>query len=217
MRRCWRSPVEIHSPADLDRFFGALAAHVPGSVKVILTGGAAALLMGATRPTGDLDFGVTLIAPRETQERDWTAVEAAIAAASRLTGMTAQYSADIDRWSSITMPNYQRHTRLYQRFGRVRVHLLEPIYWAVPKLARYLDTDAEDIEAVLHAEGVGPEPLARLCGRALRASPRSSAQFSFRQHVEHFFRAHGPAVWGSSFDAEAAVRAFRRAVGIRTG
>ncbi len=93
---------------------------------------------------------------------------------------------------------------------------MEPAYWAVPKLARYLDTDAADIETVLRAQGVKPEALARLCGRALRASPRSTAQFSFRQHVEHFFRAHGPAVLGSGFDAEAAVRAFQRAAGVPT-
>jgi hypothetical protein len=207
--------VQIHSPGDIEPFFEALAERVPGSVKVILTGGAAALLMGATRPTGDIDFGIALMAPVETQERDWTELEAAIAAASRVTGLTVQYSADIDRWSSITMPGYQRHTRLYRRFGRVRVHLLEPIYWAVPKLARYLDSDAEDIEAVLLAEGVKPEALARLCGRALRASPRSTAQFLFRQHVEHFFRAHGPAIWGEGFDAAVAVIAFHRAAGVQ--
>src|SRR5438132_12396581 len=68
---------------------------------------------------------------------------------------------------------------------------------------------------VLRAEGVKPEPLARLCGRALRASPRSTAQFSFRQHVEHFFRARGETLWGAGFDSEGAVRVFQRAAGIR--
>jgi hypothetical protein len=209
--------VQIHSSEEIERFFEALAERVPGSVKVILTGGAAALLWGATRPTGDIDFGVAVIAPMEHQARDWTALEEAIAEASRATQVTVQYSADIDRWSAITMPGYQRHTRLYRRFGRVRVHLLEPIYWAAPKLARYLDSDAEDIEAVLRAEGAKAEALARLCGRALRASPRSTAQFLFRQHVEHFFRAHGPVVWGGDFDAAAAVLAFHRAAGIQAG
>jgi hypothetical protein len=208
--------VEIHSPAALDAFFEALAARVPCRVKLILTGGAEALLLGSTRPTGDLDFGITLITPAAAHERHWTEVETAIAAAARVAQVTVQYSTDIDRWSAITMPNYQRHTRLHRRFGRVWVHLLEPADWAVPKLARYLDTDAADIETVLRVQGVEPEPLARLCGRALRASPRSTAQFSFRQHVEHFFRAHGPAVWGSGFDAEATVRAFQRAAGIQT-
>jgi hypothetical protein len=208
--------VEIDRPGALDAFFKALAERVPCRVKLILTGGAEGLLLGSTRPTGDLDFGITLITATKAHERHWAEVEAAIAAASQVAGVTVQYSTDIDRWSAITMPSYQRHTRLYRRFGRVWVHLLEPAHWAVPKLARYLDTDAADVQTVLRAQGVKPEPLARLCGRALRASPRSTAQFSFRQHVEHFLRTHGPAVWGSDFDAEVAVRAFQRAAGIQT-
>lgn len=208
--------MEIHSPEALDAFFEALAARVPCRVKLILTGGAEALLLGSTRPTGDLDFGITLITTVKAYERHWAEVETDIAAASRVTGVTVQYSTDIDRWSAIAMPNYHRHTRLHRRFGRVWVHLLEPAYWAVPKLARYLDTDAADIQSVLRAQGVKPMPLARLCGRALRTSPRSSAQFSFRQHVEHFFRTHGTTVWGSSFDVEGAVCAFQRAAGIQT-
>jgi hypothetical protein len=209
--------VEIDKPEALDPFFQALAARVPCRVKIILTGGAEALLLGSTRPTRDLDFGITLIPTGEAHERHWPEVEAAIAAASQASGVTVQYSTDIDRWSSITMPDYQRHTRLHRRFGRVWVHLLEPAYWAVPKLARYLDSDAADIESVFRAQGVQPGSLARLCGRALRASPRSTAQFTFRQHVEHFFRTRGPAIWGSRFDPEAAVRLFQRAAGIQPG
>jgi hypothetical protein len=205
--------VELRSPEALDPFFAALAERVPCRLKLILTGGAEALLLGSTRPTGDLDFGIVLMTPAAVHEQQWTEVEAAIAEASRVAGVTVQYSTDIDRWSAITMPGYQRHTRLYRQYGRVRVHLLEPIYWAVPKLARYLDTDSADIQAVLRAQGVKPEALARLCGRALRASPRSTAQFSFRRHVEHFLRTHGPAIWGEEFDAEAAVRVFQRAAG----
>lgn len=206
----------IHDARAVDRFFEALAERVPGRVKLILTGGAEGLLLGSTRPTGDIDFGVVLIPTASDHEQQWTGVEAAIAAAARVARVIVQYSADIDRWSSITMPNYQRHTRLYRRLGRVSVHLLESAYWAVPKLAWYLDSDAADLAAVLGAQGVKPEGLARLCGRALRASPRSTALFAFRQHVEHFLRAHGPRVWGSDFDAEAAVHAFHRAARIPT-
>jgi hypothetical protein len=209
--------VEIRKAEALDPFFEALAARIPCRVKIILTGGAEALLLGSTRPTHDLDFGINLTPTGEAHERQWPEVEAVIAAASQASGVTVQYSTDIDRWSSITMPHYQRHTRLHRRYGRVRVHLLEPAYWAVPKLTRYLDSDAADLEAVLRAQEVKPESLARLCGRALRASPRSTAQFSFRQHVEHFFRTRGPAVWGSDFDAETAVRVFQRAAGIQPG
>src|SRR5207248_2624968 len=97
-----------------------------------------------------------------------------------------------------------------KRYGRVSVHLLEPAYWAVPKLARYLDTDLEDLQVVLRARGVKPQHLARVCARALRASPRSTALFPFRLHVEHFFRAVGPVIWGSDFDSEVAIGVFRR-------
>jgi hypothetical protein len=207
--------MENLSPAVLDAFFGAFAARVSCRVKIILTGGAEALLLGSTRPTRDLDFGIVLTAQSAVGEQHWAAVEAAIAEASRTTGIAAEYSGDIDRWSSITMPDYQRHTRPYKRFGRVSVHLLEPAYWAVPKLARYLDTDATDLEAVLRTQGVKPQQLARVSSRAFRASPRSTALFSFRQHVEHFFRTYGAGIWGENFDAEAAIRTFRRGAGIR--
>jgi hypothetical protein len=207
--------MENLSPAVLDAFFAALAQRVPCRVKIILTGGAEALLLGSTRPTRNLDFGIALTAPTEAGEQHWTEVEAAIAAASRITGIAVEYSADIDRWSSIVMPDYQRHTRPYKRFGRVSVHLIEPAYWAVPKLASYLDTDATDLEAVLRTQGVKPQQLARICARACRASPRSAALFSFRQHVEHFFRTYGASVWGGDFDPETAIRTFRRGAGIR--
>jgi hypothetical protein len=205
------------NPSTLDAFFAALAARVPCRVKLILTGGAEALLLGSTRPTQDLDFGVVPTAPPQIDEQQWAKVEAAIAEASRITEIAVEYSGDIDRWSSIAMPDYQRHTRPYKRFGRVSVHLLEPAYWAVPKLARYLDTDSTDLEAVLRAQGVKPQQLARVCSQAFRASPRSTALFPFRQHVEHFFRAYGTGIWGEDFDAEAAIRAFRRGAGIRGG
>jgi len=205
--------MENLSPAVLDAFFGELAARVPCRVKIILTGGAEALLLGSTRPTRDLDFGIALTAIPEVGEQHWAEVEAAIAEASQTTGVAAEYSGDIDRWSSIAMPDYQRHTRPYKRFGRVSVHFLEPAYWAVPKLARYLDTDTTDLEAVLRTQGVKPKHLARVCSRAFRASPRSTALFSFRQHVEHFYRTYGVGIWGGCFDAEAAIRTFRRGAG----
>jgi hypothetical protein len=204
------------SPAFLDAFFAALAERIPCRVKLILTGGAEALLLGSSRPTNDLVFGVVLTASPQIGEQQWAQVEAAIAEASRVTGIEVEYSGDIDRWSSIAMPNYLRHTRPYKRFGRVSVHLLEPAYWAVPKLARFLDTDQTDLEAVLRAQGVEPQQLARVCARAFRASPHSTALFSFRRHVEHFFRAAGAGIWGEDFDAEAAIRVFRRGAGIRT-
>jgi hypothetical protein len=202
------------SPEALDTFFEALAVRVPCRVRIIVTGGAEALLLGSSRPTMDLDFGLSLAASHTASESAWTNVEAAVADASETAQVMVQYSEDIDRWSLIAMPGYERHTRPHKRYGRVTVHLLEPAYWAVQKLTRYVKSDIMDLQSVLGGQDVAPLQLARVCGRSLRASPRSTALFTFRQHVEHFFRTYGTTVWGAAFDAEPAVRAFHRAAGI---
>lgn len=173
----------------------------------MLTGGAEAMLLGGVRPTGDVDFGVAV-------SGDPAPIERAIDAAAAETGVTVQYSTDIDRWSSVAIPPARLRTRPYRRIGRLSVHLLHPCCWAVYKLARYLDSDVDDLRAVLRRERPSPTALARLCGESLRASPRSSHLFAFRRHVEHFFATHGRFVWGRRFAPDRAICAFHRAAGI---
>lgn len=168
------------------------------------------MLLGGNRPTGDIDFGVAI-----GNQRRWPEVEAAILAAAGESGVAVQYSTDIDRWSPIALPPGRFKTRRLRRIGRLDVRLLAPPCWAVYKLARYLDADVDDLRSVLRGERVSPLTLARLCGESLRASPRSSQLFPFRRHVEHFFEAHGPAIWGKRFDARKAVAAFHLAAKIR--
>jgi hypothetical protein len=193
--------------AELVRFLRATARRLPGRTRFILTGGVEAMLLGGTRPTGDVDFGV--VAAGRLDE-----IEAAIQAAASEAGLAVQYSTDVDRWSSVAIPRSRLRTRPYRRIGRLSIHLLEPKCWAVYKLARYLDADVEDLRSVLRRERPSAPALARLCGESLRASPRSTQLFSFRRHVEHFFSTHGRHVWGPRFDAARAVRAFHRAAAI---
>jgi len=194
--------------ADLSRFFRALARKLPCRAKLVLTGGVEALLLGGSRPTRDLDFGL------EVEERFWPEAERAVADASRVAGVAVQYSQDIDRWSAVMVPSHRRKTRPFRRLGRLSVHLLDPGCWAVYKLARYLESDVEDLRVVLKRDRVPWRRLTRLCGESLRASPRSAALFAFRRQVEHFFREHGGFVWGKGFDAERATAAFHRAARI---
>ncbi len=194
---------------DVERFFRSLARSVPVEVTLVLTGGSEAMLLGGRRPTADIDFGV---ATRSTAR--WAEIEAAIADAARAARVVVQYSEDIDRWSSISIPARRRKSRLHRRLGRLTVRLLDPACWAVYKLARYLDSDVDDLIAVMRAERVSGDRLARLCGESLRASPRSPSLFAFRNQVEHFFLDHGVTVWGEGFRAERAVAAFHRAASI---
>ncbi|MBI4531794.1 MAG: hypothetical protein HY709_09740 [Candidatus Latescibacteria bacterium] len=201
---------------DVDSFFHALAEKAPYRIKVILTGGVEAMLLGGTRPTRDIDFGVLPSGGPKVRETMWNQIEQTISDVAYRQGIAVQYAEDIERWSMIALPSYQRHTHLYRRFGRVSVHLLDPEYWAVSKLMRYLDTDITDIGAVLQTQRVPWGKVARICGRALRASPRSSALWLFRRQVEHFFKEYGRKIWGQGFEPMEAIRTFHRTAGIPT-
>jgi hypothetical protein len=86
---------------DLSRFLVALDRRVPFWATLILTDGGEAMVLGGRRPTGDLDFGIRVL-PR--YEHRWPEVEAAVVSAAGTTGVTVQFSADIDRWSAISVP-----------------------------------------------------------------------------------------------------------------
>jgi len=201
-------PVRALGPADLSRFFSALARRLSFPGRIVLTGGCEAMLLGGTRPTGDIDFGVV------ASEERWPEIEAAILAAADESRVAVQYSTDIDRWSSVAIPPGRFKTKRLRQIGRLSVHLLDPRCWAVYKLARYLDAAVDDLRSVLRRERLSPITLARLCGESLRVSPRSTQLFAFRRHVEHFLETHGPTVWGKRFSARRAVAAFQRAAKI---
>jgi len=197
------------SPEQIDRFFRTLAKEVQTSTTVILTGAAAGSLLGHVRASADVDFAI--LTGSDDPAR-WQQLEAAIARVERLTKIQAQYAEDIDRWSSISLLDYRRHTRRYRRFGLLDLRILDPPYWAIGKLSRYLPQDREDLVAVLKRHRLSADSLLRLWARALRASPRSLALTQFRDHIEDFLRAEGTRIWGRTFDAEAATRRFRRAL-----
>jgi hypothetical protein len=197
------------TPRQIERFFRLMGRELEEPVVVLLTGAAAGALWGHVRPSLDVDFAVQLGSRRQGA---WKRLESAVEQACRLTGIRANYAEDIDRWSSVSFLDYRRHTRPYRRFGRLQVRLLDPGYWSIGKVARYLDPDVRDLAAVLKRQRVAPAPLVRLWAAAVRRSPRSAALTQFRNHAEHFLHAYGRRVWGRSFEAEAATRAFRRAL-----
>ena len=195
----------------IDRFFQVLSEQLPEEMAVLLTGAAAGTIWGQIRPSVDVDFAV------QTRRRDkeaWERLEAAIERTVKLTGIQANYAEDIDRWGLITLLDYKRHTHPYRRFGRLQVRLLDPAYWSIGKLTRYLDPDVRDMVRVFKHQMVPADRLARLWGRALKRSPRSAALFQFRRQVEDFLRTYGSAIWGEKFDAGKTMRLFYKEAGI---
>ncbi len=178
--------------ADIHRFFEDLNRRIDQPVRILLTGGAAATLQGTTRATFDIDFEVRI------KTGVWDHVQRAIQETSTATGIAAQYGEDIDHWSSIALP--AKKSRLYRRFGKVEVRILDPALWAIGKLARYLSSDVQDMRIVLKATKTKPNTTVKLWGTALGLSPASSAQGSFRKQVENFLDEYAHEVWGAQAD-----------------
>lgn len=200
------------TPRTIDRFFQTLAEEFSRPATIIVTGAAAGALWGHIRPSQDVDFAVQLVGSRPPQ---WEQFQAAVDRTVERTGLQVNYAEDIDRWGSITLLDYRRHTVPHRRFGTLNVRLLDPVYWSIGKLARYFDVDVHDVVSVLKRTRVPPTSVIRVWGQALRASPRSTAVIQFRNQVEHFLRTYGRVIWGRQFDPDTALRQFHRAVGLR--
>jgi hypothetical protein len=220
----------------IDRFLATLAAELRVPARAYVTGAAAAALWGRVRPSLDIDLGIELRthvggptgpagrrrrgAPARDSSRahppppTWATVEAAVARTTALTGIPTSAAEDIDRWGMITLLDYRRTSRLYRRFEHLEVRLLDPRTWAIGKLTRYLDPDVRDVAEVFRRQRVDAKAAARLWGRALRASPASTAQFQFRRHVELFLQREGRHIWGRAFAAADAITEFHRAARI---
>src|SRR5207244_1888765 len=103
MRPLWRRGYMKIS--DIDRFFRELDRKIETPIQVLITGGAAAILFGGSRATHDIDFEVVVKVSAQKSAGAWSKLQIALDETARLTGISPQYSDDIDRWSSIVMPH----------------------------------------------------------------------------------------------------------------
>lgn len=182
-------------------------------MKIILTGAAAGSIWGQVRPSMDIDFAIEF----SGRGGQWQDVDDALSRTVKLTGIPAQYAHDIDRWGQISLLDYKQHTTPYKRFGSIRVHTLDPAYWSIGKLTRYIDPDMEDLVSAFSRRNISATHLVRVWGRAVKHSPASTACFEFKRHVEHFLRTYGRKIWGRSFDSQSALQAFYQQAGMKMG
>lgn len=190
----------------VERYFKILSKLYPKKCRIILTGAAAGSLYGRVRATLDIDFAV--------RTADWIGFEKAVRETTERTGILAQYGEDIDRWSMISYLDYDRHIQVHKKIGVLEICLMDPAYWAIGKLARYLDTDIRDLVTVLRKTATPWRSLMTVTGKALSESPKSTACALFKRQVEDFVRRSGRRIWGRGFPAEEAVALFHRSAGI---
>ena len=173
-----------------ETFLKALSLRWPHPATLIVTGAWAAATWGRVRHTRDVDFEVTGVPERLMADFD-----EAVRAAESDSGLMAQYSQRIDRWSALSLLAYRRNAKPIKRYGRIQVRVLDPLHWSIGKVGRYFNKDVTDLVEVF--KRVQPDPLvvARTWSRALRASPASSQLWNIKRQMLDFFRTHGPAVW----------------------
>lgn len=195
----------------IERYFSLLSRKFHEPCLIILTGAGAGVVYGRVRATMDLDFAVKLKGPSSAAKSGrWEDFSKAVQVVTLQTGIDAQYAEDIDRWSSITLLDYENHTCPFKRFGKIEVRLLDPCHWAIGKFSRYLDSDIRDLIQVLQKTKTPWRRLTQVLGKSLRKSPKSTACFLFRRQVEDFLSAYGRSIWGKEFSKEAAIQRFHR-------
>ena len=145
----------------------------------------------------DLDFQVTF---NKESSRNADMFQTAIDATVKETGIAARYDSAIESWSSISWPQSEPRSRRYRRFGSIDVHILDPLWWSVGKLARYLASDISDLVVVLKTTRTQPAEAVRAWGQALGRSPLSSAQPIFKRQVLNFLKENATTIWGPKAD-----------------
>lgn len=174
----------------IDLFFNTLAKEWPHPTEILLIGGAVALIMGSHRTTEDIDFEASL-----DSKRKWEDFQATIEKIKENLGIRVQFAESIERWSMISFLDYTKHRVPYKRYGKIKVSFLEPAYWGIGKVSRYLDQDIQDMILVFSKGKADPLHLAKLWRRALEKSPVSSRLFNVKKQMHHFFKTYGPEIW----------------------
>ena len=188
----------------IDRFFQTLAAEWPHPTQILLIGGAVALIVGSNRTTEDIDFEATL-----DRGARWEDFEATLRKIEEGLKIRLQFSESIERWSMISFLDYTRHRVPYKRYGKINATFLKPSYWAIGKVSRYLDQDVQDMVLVFLKDKTDPVRLAKLWRRALDESPDSSQLFNVKKQMSHFFKTHGPGIWGKSLPLDKILPLFK--------
>src|SRR3989344_6112695 len=143
----------------INRFFKILSLKLDSKTKAILTGAAAGAVWGNIRPSVDLDFAI------ETAKQDadaWTKLEEALEETVKLTGLKADYAEDIDRWGLVSLLDYKERSLPYRRLGFLELRLMDPAYWSIGKMTRYLDSDRKDMAQVFKTQKVSWSRLVRI-------------------------------------------------------
>ena len=196
----------------IDGFFRELDRELGVDGQIILVGASAGSLMGHIRPSVDIDFEIRLKGRRSASKAE--ALDRSIRKVAEKMGVAVNYSQNVSRWSMINFMDYRKTALSYKVFGKLTVKLIAPEYWTIGKMGRFIRTDMTDIQKIIRIKKLKASSLIKIWARALKHSELSLELGQYRRHVEFFLARYGPRLWEKSFDAEKAIRLFRKLAGI---
>ncbi len=183
----------------IHEFFKRLDRHLDQKATVIVVGAGAASLMGHVRPSFDIDFEIRLSRSTPAQKRK---LAETILKTARETGVAVNFSENIGGWSMVSYLDYRKTALPYKEFGKLDVKLIEPCYWTIGKMTRFLELDIQDMVKIIRKKKIKPKRVISVWAQAFRSSDLSLELGQFKEHVLFFLKQYSKKLWGKEADPE---------------
>lgn len=182
----------------IHEFFKRLDISLDQKAVVIVVGASAASLMGHVRPSFDIDFEIRLSRSTSAQKRK---LAETILKTARETGVAVNFSENIGGWSMVSYLDYRKTALAYKKFGKLDVKLIEPAYWTIGKMTRFLELDVQDMVKIIRKKKIKPERVIKVWARAFQSSDLSLELGQFKEHVLFFLAQYAKKIWGKKINA----------------
>ena len=116
----------------------------------------------------------------------------------------------------ISYLDYRQTAVFYRKVGKITLKLIEPAYWTIGKMARFLELDIQDMLKIIRRKKLPARRLIKIWAAAADASDLSLELGQFRDHVVYFLKHYARRLWGKTADPEKQVRFFLQAIQSRS-
>ena len=192
-------------------FFRQLDANLDATATVIVVGASAASLMGHVRPSFDIDFEIRLKRNTATKK---TLLTKMILKSAQESGVAVNFSENIGGWSMINYLDYRKTATPYEFFGKLDVRLIEPAYWTIGKMTRFLELDIQDMVKIIRKKKIQPARLIGIWAQAFKTSDLSLELGQFKDHVLYFLKSYAKKLWGKKVDPQRLSELFLKQSGV---
>ena len=182
----------------IHEFFKRLDIYLDQKATVIVVGASAASLMGHVRPSFDIDFEIRLSRSTPAQKRK---LAETILKTARETGVAVNFSENIASGERVNYLDYRKTALAYKKFGKLDVKLIEPCYWTIGKMTRFLELDIQDMVKIIRKKKIKPGRIISVWAQAFQASDLSLELGQFKEHVLFFLAQYAKKIWGKKINA----------------